>query len=199
VLGQYAVAVAAAEAILIVTQVPGVVTSPHVASMEAQDAARLTANCVRATLAVSLIICAAFYVVAPYLVGLLYGAKFLPLVPALRILLVAVMILSVGTTISNFFTLKLGKPEVALISAACAASLCIIVSLFLVPRFGMEGAAIATACAYFVGEGTRMTFFLRTTKMTLATVLIPTKRDLHSYARMGHALLNDVRRNIAAF
>ncbi|MGZ5256075.1 MAG: oligosaccharide flippase family protein [Vulcanimicrobiaceae bacterium] len=197
VLGEYAVAISAAESLLVVTQVAAVVTSPHVGSLEREDAAQLTARCVRVTFAVAFLICAASYAIAPYAVGLLYGSAYLALVPALRILLVAVMILSLGSPLSNFFTLKLGNPEIPLASAACAAGLCLVASWFLVPRVGMIGAAAATAAAYFLGEGIAIAFFMRMTKISLVTLLIPTRGDLDSYARMGKSLVHDVSRKIA--
>lgn len=198
VLGQYAVAVAAAEALLIVTQVAAVVTSPHVAAMERDDSVNLTVRCLRVTLVLALLICIALYAGAPYIIEIMYGKAYLPMVPALRILLVAVMILSLGTPISNFFTLKLGRPEVALVSAACAAPLCLAASWFLVPRIGMVGAAIATAIAYLAGEGTRMAFFIRITKTPLSAILIPTRSDLQSWTGAAFAVFHDLRRKIAA-
>lgn len=198
VLGQYAVAVAAAEGLLVITQVVAVATSPHVGSMEAQAAARLTAQSVRATFAVATVICAVFFWAAPYLVRSLYGAAYLPMVPALRVLLVAVLILSIGSPLSNFFTLKLGKPEVALLSAACAAALCILCSLLLVPRIGMLGAAAATAAAYILGEGIQTALFVRATGVGLMTLFIPTRRDLCSCAHLGTTMLHDMRRRFTS-
>jgi len=184
VLGEYAVAIAAAESLLVVTQVAGIATSPHVGSMGRTAAAQLTAKCVRATFFFALAICVVFYAVAPYVVRLLYGAAYLPLVPALRVLLFAVLILSLSTPIQNFFTLKLGKPEVALVTAACAAAVCVALSWFLVPRIGMIGAAAATGVAYLISEGIRTTLFLRSTKMRLSDLFVPTRRDVAACTRL---------------
>lgn len=193
-LGQYAVGVSAAEGLLVVTQVGAIVTSPHVGAMTERDAAAMTATCVRATLVMSLPLCMVFFALAPFIVHVLYGAAYAPLVPALRILLVAVLILSVASPISNFFTLNRGKPEVALASALLAACVCIGVSWVLVPRIGMIGAAIATATAYAFGEGTRMAFFIAATRTPLRSVLIPTARDLQSYASMASPISRDAAR-----
>jgi O-antigen/teichoic acid export membrane protein len=193
VLGEYAVAVAAAESLLVVTQVAGIATSPHVGSMESRHAAELTAKSIRATFVVALLICVTFYVVAPYVVALLYGAAYLPLVPALRVLLFAVLILSLGTPLSNFFTLKLGRPEIALFVSACAAAVCIGTSWLMVPRIGMLGAAGATALAYFVGQGIQAVWFVRTTRIPLAELFVPTRSDLHGCRRVATTLMQDVR------
>jgi O-antigen/teichoic acid export membrane protein len=191
VLGQYAVAVGAAETLLVVTQIPAVVTSPHVGSMPAKDAATLTARCVRMTVVVALLVCGALSVLAPFVVRILYGNAYAALIPALQILLGAVAVLSLAKPVSNYFTLKIGKPEIGLLSAICAATLCILLSLWLVPRVGMVGAAIATTCAYFIGEGIRITFFVRSTKLALSALLIPTGRDLMSLAGIAKTLASD--------
>lgn len=197
VLGQYAVAISAAESLLVVTQVAAVATSPHVGSMEASAAAQLTARCVRATLAVALATCVVFYAIAPYAVGFLYGAAYLPMVPALRILLVGVLILSIGSAFSNFFTLKLGKPEVALLSAFCAAVACVTVSWVLVPRIGMVGAASATAGAYLIGAAVQIAFFVKASNIRVTSLLIPTIDDVKSVNAIARATGVDLRRAMA--
>lgn len=199
VLGQYAVAIAAAESLLVVTQVAAVATSPHVGSMERGAAARLTARCVRATLVVALATCVLFYAIAPYAVGLLYGAAYLPMVPALRILLIAVFILSVGSALSNFFTLKLGKPEVALVSASCAAAACVAVSWVLVPRIGMVGAASATAAAYLIGQAIQIAYFVKTSKLHVTSLLVPTADDVRCVIAIAKGTRGDLRRVMDRF
>jgi O-antigen/teichoic acid export membrane protein len=180
VLGQYAVAIGAAETLLVVTQVPAVITSPHVGALAREEAARMTAKCARLTVLVAAVVCGTLYAFAPLLVEIVYGRAYTPLVPALRILLVAVAILSLARPVANYFTLKLGKPEVGLLSAAIAAVLCIAISWILVPRMGMVGAAIATTCAYAAGESIRMALFIRNSKLKLAAIVVPTQRDLVS-------------------
>lgn len=197
-LGQYAVAVAAAEGLLVITQVGAIVTSPHVGAMAESAAAKMTATCVRATLVMSLPICALFFVLAPYIVHLLYGAAYAPLVPALRVLLVAVLILSVASPVSNFFTLNRGKPEVALASALLAACVCMAVSWLLVPRIGMIGAAAATAVAYLLGESLRMFFFIRASGTPLRAMLIPTSSDVQFYVSMAGTLTRDAARAVSS-
>jgi O-antigen/teichoic acid export membrane protein len=196
ILGEYAVAVSAAEALLIVTQVPGIVTSPHVGSMVHEDAVTLTARCLRATFLLSLAVCVVCFALAPYGVWLLYGSAYMPLVPALRVLLISVIFLSLNMTFWNYFNLKIGKPEIPLISNAVAALLCIVASWFLVQRMGMIGAAIATALAYLLGQAVSVAFFLRTTDVPLGALLIPTRSDLLDYTRMGKAFVRDVSRKM---
>lgn len=195
-LGQYAVAISAAEGLLVVTQVASVITSPHVGSMDQKSAAEMTAQCVRATLLISTPICAVFFLAAPLIVHVLYGTAYLPLVPALRVLLVAVLVLSLGSPISNFFTLNRGKPEVALASALAAACACLAISWVLVPRVGTIGAAIGTALAYLLGEAMRMGFFMAATGTRIGKILIPTRGDVAAYAVMIRSAARDAGRLI---
>jgi O-antigen/teichoic acid export membrane protein len=195
-LGLYAVGISAAESLLVLTQVPGIVTSPHVGAMELDDAARLTAKCVRATFVVALAICVLCSAIAPYAVKLLYGSAYLPLIPALRILLVAVIILSLGTPISNYFTIRLGKPEIALISNSCAAVLCVVASWFLVQTIGIAGAALATGLAYLLGQGIGIAVFVRSTGISLSTLLVPTRQDVQTYSSLVKTFLRDAIRRI---
>ncbi len=191
VLGLYTVAVSAADTLFIVTQVPAVVTSPHVGAMECARAAVFTAKCVRGTLLTSLAIAIAAAAIAPYGVSLLYGQAYMPIVPAVRLLMVGVVVLSLAAPISNYFTLKLGRPEITLASASCAAVACISVSFYLVPRFGIVGAATATAVAYALGQSVAIAFFVRQSGISLFNVLIPAPGEIRTYAKLGKALLRE--------
>ena len=180
-LGMYTLAVAAAETLLAATQVTAVVTMPHVGSMEKDAAARLTARCVRHNVLIASICCGVLALVAPYVVRLLYGAAFTPMVPALRVLLVGVLALSLGSPMSNFFTLRLGKPELPLIFASISASMCIIVSILLVPRMGLIGAAIGSTVAYLTGQTAAIIYFSSISGISAARMLVPQGSDVLSY------------------
>ncbi|HTU80838.1 MAG TPA: polysaccharide biosynthesis C-terminal domain-containing protein [Candidatus Acidoferrales bacterium] len=180
-LGLYTVAVSAAESLLVPTQVAALVTSPHIGGLERSRAAALAARCVRNNMLASTVVCAALFAIAPWIVGLLYGQAFLPLVPALRILLLGVVALSLGSPISSYYTLKLGKPEIPLVLAGLSAAICISVTVLLVPHLGLSGAAIGSTVAYIGGQGLGIAYFGRMTGLRWTTVLIPTLDDLRLY------------------
>lgn len=185
-LGLYTVAVSAAESLLVPTQVAALVTSPHIGGLEIGAAARLAARCVRNNMLVALIVCAVLFVLAPVVVKLLYGPPFLPLVPALRILLIGVVALSLGSPVASYYTLKLGKPEIPLVLAAASAALCIGGAIVLVPRIGITGAALASTIAYIAGQGLGLGYFARRTGLSARSMLLPTVGDVmiyYEYAR----------------
>jgi O-antigen/teichoic acid export membrane protein len=193
-LGLYTVAIAAAESLLVPTQVAALVTSPHIGALQAEAAARLAARCVRNNLLVALVVCGVLFVFAHPLIALLYGRAFLPVVPALRILLAGVFTLSLGSPMSTYFTLKLGRPEVPLRLAAISAAVCIAVAIFLLPRWGITGAALGSTAGYAIGQAAAFWYFGRTTRLGLSAMLMPTRGDLALYWSFLLRVLRDGRR-----
>ena len=85
---------------------------------------------------------------APYLLGLVYGHEFAAATDALRVLLVASAILSLGNLLISGLN-GLGHPGLSAWSRI-AATLTTIVTMPLFLRWGLVGAAAATLSGYFV-------------------------------------------------
>lgn len=181
VLGVYTIAVSAAEALLTPTQVAALVASPHIGSMDLPAAGRLAARCVRNNLLVAAVVCGAIYVLAEPAIRLLYGRAFVAGVPALHVLLAGVLALSLGSPISTYFTLKLGRPEVALWLASGSAAICIGTTLALLPRMGMLGAAIGSSAGYTAGQAVAIWYFSRASGISPREMLLPTLEDVSFY------------------
>jgi len=188
-LGMYSVAVTAAETLLAVTQVTGVVASPHIGSMDERASAALTARCVRHNVLVSGVTSGALAIAAPFAVHLLYGAAFMPVVPAMRILIAGVFALSLGSPMSTYFTIRLGRPGVAFTLASISAVLCAGLSVLLVPRIGLTGAAAGSTLGYVVSQTLAILYFSRTSKISLDTIMFPRASDLRAYVQASRAFL----------
>jgi hypothetical protein len=184
------VAIAGAETIQVLTQVVQQVTLPHIGSLGRSEAARFVARCVRTTLfpVVIVVILAAFAL--PLIVRLLYGVPFLAAVPALRILLIGVAALYVGSLITNYLTLNLGRPHISLGIASISAAICIALSLVLVPRVGIIGGAIASSAAYLIGQAVALAVFWSLTSIGIAETLWPRSSDLFSLYEAGRRELS---------
>lgn len=193
-LGMYTVAVSAAESLLVPTQVAALVTSPHIGSLDRPAAARITARCVRNNMLIALLVCGVLFAFASPVVHLLYGAAFAPVVRVLQILLVGVFALSLGSPMSSYFTLKLGRPEVPLWLAGASAAVCIGVSIALVPTLGMAGAAIGSTAAYVAGQAAAIWYFSRHAKISMVQMLVPTAEDFALYKSFAGRVLADGRR-----
>lgn len=194
-LGMYTLAVTGAETLLAATQVTAVVSSPKIGSMEnVDDAARLTARCVRNNVIVALVTCGSLWFVAPIAIRVLYGPAFVPMIPALRVLLIGVFALSLGSPMSTFFTIRLGKPQVPMLLAGVSAAICIAVTLLTIHQLGLVGAALGSTLGYIVGQGAAIVLFTRTSNLRLSSLLVPRWSDVTAYVYASGSLLRRLRR-----
>jgi len=184
-LGFYTTAISAAETLLVAAQVASIVTVPHIGSLSREEAAELTARCVRNNLIFVGTCGIAAAVIAPYAVSLLYGAAFMPAVTPLRILLCGIVPWSAASMISSYFTLNGRKPQVALTTAAGSALACAAISLVLVPRMGITGAAIATTVTYSLSVLVMVAYFSRQTRIPIAQILLFQSDDFRGYRRIA--------------
>lgn len=186
-LGMYTLAVSAAETLLSATQITAVVTAPHVGSLEEGAAASLAARAVRHNVLVAGVSCAALALLAPVAVYVLYGAAFMPVVPSMRVLLIGVFALSIGSPMSTYFTIRLGRPEVPLVLASSSALICIVGSIILIPRLGLIGAALASTVAYVAGQSAAIVWFASVARIDVRAMLVPRGSDLRTYLEVVRA------------
>ncbi len=150
-LGLYTVAVTAAESLTAVTQIGASVTLPYIAALSRREAAELTGRCSRISVALALIMAACVWIVAPYLIVALYGPAFRDAVPPLRALLGGPIALAGASVISSFFTLNRGQTRVPFAISLIMALSAALLTLLLVPGFGLVGAGVATTLSYTLG------------------------------------------------
>jgi O-antigen/teichoic acid export membrane protein len=192
--GLYATAVSAAETIFIAAQVAAIVTAPHIGAMVPEEAARLVARCIRNNLVLVACGSSAAMIAAPFIVRLLFGEAFLPAVPALRLLLAGMIPMSVAGVIANYYTLNAKRPQVALIVTGISAVTCAVISVVLVPRIGILGAATGTTASYAMSIAFMIVYFSRETKISIPRVLFPQREDIRSYrALLGTGPLRRMR------
>jgi len=94
-----------------------------------------------------LILTAIFY--AKFFIITLFGEKYLSGYPALQILLIGVLFYVVASANHNFLA-GIGKPKTVTIIILLAAVLNVLLNLLLIPRWGINGAALATTASYFL-------------------------------------------------
>lgn len=184
-LGFYTTAISAAETLLVASQVAAMVTVPHIGSLSQEEAAELAARCVRNNF-IFVGLCGLFAIlVAPFAVDLLYGNAFMPAVTPLRILILGVIPWSAAGMISSYYTLNGRRPQIALATAAGSAVACAIISVFLIPRMGIAGAAIATTATYWVSVIAMIAYFSRETKIPISRVMFFQPEDIAGYRRIA--------------
>ncbi|HTX04165.1 MAG TPA: polysaccharide biosynthesis C-terminal domain-containing protein [Candidatus Acidoferrales bacterium] len=188
-LGLYSTAVSSAETIFIAAQVASIVTASHIGSLSPEEAAHLAARCIRNNLVLVALGSSAAMLAAPFIIRLLFGAAFLPAVPALRLLLLGMIPMSVAGVIANYYTLNARRPQVALIVTGLSAAACATISVILVPRIGITGAAIGTTASYAISIAFMIGYFSRQTKIAVAHIICPQREDIRGFRALFASLL----------
>ena len=184
-LGFYTTALSAAETLLVAAQVGSIVTVPQMGSLSRDEAAYLTARCVRNNLIFVGACGLVAVVVAEPLVSLLYGRAFLPAVAPLRILVIGIVPWSAASIMSSYFTLNGKRPQIALCTASASAIACGAMAFVLVPRFGISGAAVATTVSYVVSVVVMSAYFSKQTKVPMSHVLLFQPEDFRGYCKLA--------------
>ncbi len=193
-LGMYGIAVTVAETLLLPTQAASFVASPHIATLDLRGSSLLTARCVRNNLLIATILCAVLFVFAEPILNVLYGKAFVPVAPAFDILLIGVLALAVGGPVSNYFTLRLGRPQISIWLGVLSAAVCLGTSIALIRHYGMVGAAIGSTAGYVVGQFAGLGYFMSAASVNWRDLFVPTVVDLQAYASFAMRLLRDGRR-----
>lgn len=148
--GFYSVAVVICEVLWRFPDSLGYVLLPKVASLkDAQSGIHLTAKLARITAAVSGVVAVVMFAVVGGLVRLMYGAAFAPSVSAIRYLLPGIVFLSVWKILHTGLIAD-GHAATYSQSVAISSVVMIALDIILIPRLGVNGAAIASTLAYGV-------------------------------------------------
>lgn len=192
--GIYSVAVQVAEGLWFISSAVGVVIYARVGSLPRAEAAALTAQAMRHAVFVIAVLALGLMAVSGVLFPLLFGSDYRDAVGAFRLLAPGIVIFGLGRIFSTYFTNALGKPRVPLLIAATSLAIGLPLCLLLIPRWGMNGAAVATTLSYTASMLLAMLVFRRSTGIPLRRMLLLSGDDLRAYPRFGARLLHGGRR-----
>jgi O-antigen/teichoic acid export membrane protein/glycosyltransferase involved in cell wall biosynthesis len=117
-----------------------------------------TIAAVRATAATSLLGAAVVGVAAPQLIARLFGTAYSGSVEPLRWLLPGIVLLGVQSVISNYLASR-GRPRSVLVAWLTAAVVGVGLDLFVIPVYGISGAAVVSSISYIVVLGLHLRAF----------------------------------------
>lgn len=174
--GYYVAAVAVSEAAWYVASSVALVLFPHVAGMARAEATHETLVVIRSTLLVSAVGVSVLYLVGGRIVALLFGPGMTPSSPALWILLPGVLALAPAKIVSSYMN-GIGKPRRPAMAAISALPVTLVLDLFLIPRMGISGAALASSATYLVIAVTSMILFGKESGASWRDSLVPKPAD----------------------
>jgi stage V sporulation protein B len=185
--GLYTLGVLVSEALW---QLPGVVSValfPRTARTVGAGANEFTCMVLRqvflTTGAAALVIAA----VSPWAIPLLFGARYAPSVPVIWWILPGTVALSLGKVIAADLTGRSLNKHLP-ISAFIGFVITILLDLVLIPRMGIQGAALASSLAYLLATGYLFFVIQRELKTSGRNLLIPTRAEWLAYVRLWEAI-----------
>ncbi len=126
----------------------------------------------------------ALAVVGARLVPLIYGGQFAPAGSAFVLLLPGTLAIALHLIVDSYFAGS-GFPPISYLAAAGALVVKVALNLALVPRIGIDGAAVATSLAYMALFVAKVWRLRRETGVTIPALLRPRTGDLvHAWAAL---------------
>ncbi|HEY1579033.1 MAG TPA: oligosaccharide flippase family protein [Terracidiphilus sp.] len=148
---------------------------PKAAGRTHETAIALTARAARVSTSITGVCAIALMIVGPLLLRIFYGREYARSVGCLRLLLLEVTISGCVFVLAQAF-MALGRPGVVTFLQAVGLSLSLPIMLLLIPRWGIQGAAVAllaSTCARFIFIYTSFRVVLK----VKAPSLLPRKED----------------------
>jgi O-antigen/teichoic acid export membrane protein len=153
------------------------------AAIDEVNAAVVTARVARM---VSLLIgtfCLVLIVFSYPFIYLVYGADYVPVVPALILLLPGVWLFSIGKLLAVYLSSE-NRPEIGAYTGLVALAVTIILDIMLIPTLGIVGAAIASSVSYGVSSCIIAVVFMRMTHLPLRDIIFVQRQDLAYLSRL---------------
>jgi O-antigen/teichoic acid export membrane protein len=177
-LGFYVIAVGLVERLWLLPAAVGRALLPHLTNSSERDPA-LPAVISRHVLIWTGAACLLIWGFADVVVDLLYSSGFSAVVAPLRWLLPGIFALSVGKVLVTELLAR-QKPYYSLWATGIAVLVNVLMNIWLVPRLGISGAAIASTISYTLLSGMITCCYLRETGLNWKR-LLPSKDDLSAY------------------
>jgi len=115
-----------------------------------------------------------------FVVPALYGKAFIGAVLPLSILLPGVAFYGMAHITSAYFNGHIGKPIINTGLAAISLIINIVLNIILIPKIGVNGAALSSTIAYILAMGVCIYMFIRLSGTPVKDMLIVRKDDFRS-------------------
>ena len=173
--GQYYVALIVSEKLLYLTQSTSTVFFPAASHSTAQQQKTPLIN--RVNFLFVLLGATITALLAHWFIPLLFSSAYQDAITALLILLPGVAALTIPKVLSADFSAR-GKPEIPLYIGAVNFVTNLVLNIILIPRYGIEGAALSSTLGYFLAAGLIVWQYHRSTHTPVSEILIPRWSDI---------------------
>lgn len=178
--GLYAVGVLVAEGLWQIPHAAALTLFPRTARTLNDGATKFTCRVIRQVLLVACVSGAAMALLSPWVIPLVFGSRFAPSVPVIWWILPGTIALSVSKVICADLAGR-GRPEFSSICAFLSLAVTVTLDLLLIPRMGINGAALASTVAYTVQTVLLGIFLKRQLQVPWKSFLVPSFDELAVY------------------
>jgi O-antigen/teichoic acid export membrane protein len=179
----YSIASRLAEHILWLPQSLGLALFPRLAGADEDRAHEMTAMAVRQALLLTAIAALGLALFGELLITLWYGEEYAQAGAPLPYIAGGIVMMAMYVLLSRNFTSR-NKQSVNIVAAYVALVGNLGLNVLLIPRYGIEGAAMATAASYTTSALLLFVFFLRDSGLPWYRVLILQREDLGTWQRL---------------
>jgi len=195
--GLYNLAVTIATFLMKIPEATGTVMFPRLAASADHDAHVATTRVCRSTLFILALGIAAFAIVAPIAIPFAYGNKFDGAIKPLLILLPGLLMMALYQLLTRNFTSR-SKQRVNIMAACIALALNVSLNIFLVPRYGISGAALANGMSYGAAALILLVVFLRDSGHSVGETLLVRPAEIFEIARAARKIAGRLQGRKAA-
>jgi len=175
-LGLYVFGVGLAELLWNVPQAVATVLMPHLAGNPEEEAGRITPLVCRATLALTVLLSVGLVVASTWLIPWILPA-FRSSVRVLWLLIPGTITGSIFLVLSSDFNGR-GKPIETFYPASIALGMGLACGILVIPRFGINGAAVVTTSGYVLNTSLYVRAYSRMTAVPIANLLFVQSSDV---------------------
>lgn len=186
--GFYALSMGLSEKIWLISDAVGTTLFPRVSSEKDEEKLKqFTPLVFRNVLLIILVLITFLYIVAYWLITLVYSDAFISSVKPFRILIIGIAAFSGWRILENDLKGR-GKPMVNTYIIGVSVTLNILLTILFVPRFGIIGAAWATTISYIITLLIGITAYCRLSGNTITQMFIFGKNDWDVYKTFAYRL-----------
>jgi O-antigen/teichoic acid export membrane protein len=178
--GLYVVGVVVSEALWQVPQAVAVALTPRTARTLREGAAEFTCLVMRQVFLLSCASGIAIALLTPLVLPAFFGQRFRPSIPVVWWILPGTVAFCLAKVASADFAAR-EKPEYNAMFSFVALAMTVVLDLSLIPRMGIEGAALASSAAYFLNSALLVNTLKRHLRVGWKSLLIPSPADFVSY------------------
>jgi O-antigen/teichoic acid export membrane protein len=131
----------------------------------------------------------AIALLAPIVLPAFFGQRFRPSIPVVWWILPGTVAFCLAKVASADFAAR-QKPEYNAMFSFVALAVTVALDFLLIPRMGIEGAALASSAAYFLNSALLVTTLKRHLKVSWKSLLIPSPAEFASYRQAWNRFKN---------